>query len=877
MLKFRSQPCSRRRLSSSLRGKIAAIFSCLALLAGMVSMPAHGQSISASITPTTVTVGTNPQGVAVNPVTGKTYVANYNSGWVTVFGGPVGSYNIYSVGAHPDAVAVDPATNKIYVTNDSSTGTVSVIDGSTNAVTSVSVGANPGALAVDPVTNKIYVANCGDNTVSVIDGSTNAVTSVSVGVNPDALAVDPVTNKIYVANSSGSVSVIDGANNTVTATIPADANPTVIAVNPVTDKVYVASSSSDLVDVIDGSTDSASASSPISVGIQLKSLAVNPVTDKIYVTNYGATGNVNMVTVIDGATDTVSGSPITVGTGPTAVAVNPVTNQVFVSNYGKGVGNTVSIIDASNNNSVSTVTVGAGPQALAVNPVTDQVVVANDGSSDTGNTVSVIDSSKNTLASSVSCGCSSNFITDPIAVNPVTNKVYAVNNLLNTVSVIDGANNVSTVTVAPGPEAVAVNPVTDKIYVMSYYERSTPELTVIDGSNNTTSTIPMDTYPNSNWGTTPIAVNPVTDKIYVAGPAEDANGAYTANQVEVIDGATDSVIGTVTLGSGSGGGESAIAVDPVTDKVYVTNENVGTVSVIDGATDTLTQTIQMGSGSSPYEIAIVPATHLVYVSVATGVSVIAGTKIVDPVTGTTPAGTVITTIPLGGGPLDLAVNPVTQKVYVNLDSTVPVIRGTEVLDTVNVGGLNSFNRQQSIAVNPVTNKVYVLNDGNDTGTGSTDSGSTVYVIDGATDTLSSTLTLPVAGVDTAVLNPVTGKVYVTSDISPDKVSVIDSEGLQTVPISMTAAGVSDSLTTSAANAPVFQTMNTQPSFTVTATSAYSSSSTYSSLTATDPRPPRCITRWMAALSSRITAWLGPRRRPPAPRAARQPSPSLPAR
>jgi YVTN family beta-propeller protein len=112
-----------------------------------------------------------------------------------------------TAGSNPYAVAVNPVTNRIYVTNSNSSN-VTVIDGATNATTTVPAGSQPLAVAVNPVTNKIYVANQGGS-VTVIDGATNATTTVAVGVGPTAVAVNPVTNKTYVANnSSNNVTVI---------------------------------------------------------------------------------------------------------------------------------------------------------------------------------------------------------------------------------------------------------------------------------------------------------------------------------------------------------------------------------------------------------------------------------------------------------------------------------------------------------------------------------------------------------------------------------------------------------------------------------------------------------------------------------------------
>ena len=77
-----------------------------------------------------------------------------------------------TVGSGPIGVGVNPTTNKIYVSNYGS-GSVSVIDGATDTVTAtVTVGTNPFGVGVNPATNKIYVANYGSGTVSVIDGAT---------------------------------------------------------------------------------------------------------------------------------------------------------------------------------------------------------------------------------------------------------------------------------------------------------------------------------------------------------------------------------------------------------------------------------------------------------------------------------------------------------------------------------------------------------------------------------------------------------------------------------------------------------------------------------------------------------------------------------
>ena len=73
------------------------------------------------------------------------------------------------------------------------------------------------------------------------------------------------------------------------------------------------------------------------------------------------------------------------------------------------------------------------------------------------------------------------------------------------------------------PLAVAVNPVTNKIYVAN---EDSDNVTVIDGSDNSTSTVAAGTSPYA------VVVNPVTNKIYVANHFSDNVTAITPARTE---------------------------------------------------------------------------------------------------------------------------------------------------------------------------------------------------------------------------------------------------------------------------------------------------------------------------------------------------------
>jgi YVTN family beta-propeller protein len=120
----------------------------------------------------------------------------------------------------PWGLALNPDTGRIYVANTFD-NSVSVIDATSKAVVAtVPVGTEPGGLAVNPTTAHIIVTNEGSNDVTIIDGAANSViATLPVGAGPRGVAVNPVTNLVYVANREGdTVFVISDAPSEGTPT-----------------------------------------------------------------------------------------------------------------------------------------------------------------------------------------------------------------------------------------------------------------------------------------------------------------------------------------------------------------------------------------------------------------------------------------------------------------------------------------------------------------------------------------------------------------------------------------------------------------------------------------------------------------------------------
>lgn len=174
---------------------------------------------------------------------------------------------------------------------------------------------------------------------------------------------------------------------------------------------------------------------------------------------------------------------------------------------------------------IGSVPVGNGPGGIAINRVTNKLWVTNvcgGGACEGEGSVTEVDES--TLATTT---VQTPRLTGPIALNTVTNQVYVITCLRfsdcfdGTVTVIDGATLSTTVVpVGNDPTAIAVNENTNKIYVAN---SCTPQgcgdgwgdtsLTVIDGATLATTTILLKL--NFYGVGSALAVNPVTNKIYV--------------------------------------------------------------------------------------------------------------------------------------------------------------------------------------------------------------------------------------------------------------------------------------------------------------------------------------------------------------------------
>jgi len=244
-----------------------------------------------------------------------------------------------------------------------------------------------------------------------------------------------------------------------------------VAVNTVTHTVYglengTTSTTGAL--AVFASTNLTSAVKTIPVGYNPFALAVNSRTNTVYVLNYGPTASASTsVTVISGATNTVTTTISGLPAAASAIAVNPTTNRIYVTG---GAGSTaaapgsLSVINGATN-TVSILGVGYNPEGVAVNTATNQVYVTNAGSSTGGPSLTVINGRTNAVVTNPTTPSSA--APAGLAVDSSANRVYVASSL--GLLVFNGATNAfgTTVTVGASLSSVAVDHVAGLVFVNS--------------------------------------------------------------------------------------------------------------------------------------------------------------------------------------------------------------------------------------------------------------------------------------------------------------------------------------------------------------------------------------------------------------------------
>jgi YVTN family beta-propeller protein len=290
----------------------------------------------------------------------------------------------------------------VYVADQSSMD-ISVIDPITKQVrvAAIQVGWRPYRIAITADGSTIVVLNRGDATLTTIDAATQTITGAPIPVRPDpaGLAIHPNGLKAYVTSyGSDFVCVVDLGLRKVIKEIAVPDRPYAIAILPNGTKAYVSIPPIGVLSVIDLATDTVSGQ-PIPAVQAMESLLVSPDGSRLYVPAAEGAASNGRVAVLDTTTDHFIDLSYKVGRFPCALAITPDGSRLYVAN---AFDDTVSVTEITTQPVfttipiVTTIPVGKRPFAVAVAPNGASVYVANGDSND----ISIIDVATNEVVGS---------------------------------------------------------------------------------------------------------------------------------------------------------------------------------------------------------------------------------------------------------------------------------------------------------------------------------------------------------------------------------------------------------------------------------------------------------------------------------------------
>ena len=283
----------------------------------------------------------------------------------------------------------------------------------------------------------------------------------------------------------------------------------------------------------------------------------------LYVTNSGS----NNVSVINGSSNTVIGS-IIVGVCPRGISFDSNNGYIFILNFNS---QTLSVISSTQNTVINTITLpGIDAVSISFDPKDDYIYVMNSEQS----TISVINGSNFKVLSNIDMGS----FPDAAFFDPVNEYMYIANSGTNSVSAINTSSLSIIYSIPVGYEPNALSFDTSNGYMYVTNARS-DSVSVINGSNFfVTKAILL--HQSNMLG---ISFDSNNGYMYVANSG--------SNNVSVIKGSTNTVVGTISVGTDPHG----VSFDHNNGYICVANSGSNNTSVINGLTNTVVGTISVGT------------------------------------------------------------------------------------------------------------------------------------------------------------------------------------------------------------------------------------------------------------------------------------------
>ncbi len=360
-------------------------------------------------------------------------------------------------------------------------------------------------------------------------------------------------------------------------------------------------------------------------------------------------------------------NPIISGGGQPAA-----THYAYVVNYNANGAGSTTQIDVSGDTNVAVNSMGVGSIAEAFPPNSDALFVANSGNDTVSEYLPILAGAITTIA--LLPGSHPVFVSSAqtgfmYVINSGTNSQCGSTGSISTIS-LTTLTVTDTACVGVNPTSMVQIPATNIIYVLNQGDTNNPaSISVFSPGSGVTATI---TAANGGLGANPVSLTASTDGNWVFVVTQGSAGS--AGALDIISVGASSIGASVPLGVQP----TFSVIDPVLNRLYVTNTGDNTVSVFDATNVNLSNTPAMPT--------------LATVNVGTGpiglTALVDGTKFYvanagsDDVTVVSASSySVLSTVALAAGanPVWIASDPTASRVYVANQGTT----NTTIIQTSN--------------------------------------------------------------------------------------------------------------------------------------------------------------------------------------------------
>jgi YVTN family beta-propeller protein len=194
-------------------------------------------------TVSSIPAGTNPDGIAFEPVTKTVWAFNGRSKDVTVI--DTNTQKVIATVALPGKPEFPVADGKGFIFDNiedkSEIVRLDAKDPMVTATWSVSPCESPSGLAVDRAGRRLF-AVCDEKKMAVVNADTGKVIATpAIGDGPDAAGYDAKSNLAFSSNGEGTVTIVDASDSSykVKQTLATQQGARTMTLDPATGKIYV--------------------------------------------------------------------------------------------------------------------------------------------------------------------------------------------------------------------------------------------------------------------------------------------------------------------------------------------------------------------------------------------------------------------------------------------------------------------------------------------------------------------------------------------------------------------------------------------------------------------------------------------------------------